>query len=72
MTLLGFVGSGLALLGYLASMKRDLKSDIASARSESKADIGRIDSRLVALEARTYDISTRLPPAPASSSPHSQ
>lgn len=80
MTLLGVAGFSLALLGYLANMKRELKSEIGGVRTELKAeitytrvdlkaDIGRLDARLVTLENRTYDISTRLPPASASSSP---
>ena len=91
MTLLGVAGFSLALLGYLATMKRELKAEIGGVRTELKADIadtraelkseithtrvdlkadiGRLDARLVTLENRTYDISARLPPAPAGSSP---
>lgn len=109
MAFLGVAGFFLALMGYLANMKRDLKSDIgrvrtdlgdtrrelkadiadtrrelkaeiadtrtelkaeiSDTRTDLKADIRRLDSRLVTLENRTYDISARLPPAPATSSP---
>lgn len=89
-TLLGFAGFAVALFGYLATFKRDMRSDmkemrtelkgdiaglrtevkgdIAGLRTELKGDLHRIDDRLTTLENRTYDISTRLPPARASAS----
>jgi hypothetical protein len=45
--------------------RSDLKADIA----DVKADIGRLDGRLTTIEQRTYDLSTRLPPAPARPAP---
>lgn len=50
------------LKGDIADLRTELKEDIA----DLKTDIGRVDSRLTTLENRTYDISARLPPAPAS------
>ncbi len=98
MTLLGVAGFALALFGYLAAMKRELradigglraelkgdnaelrtelkgdiaelrtelKSDISQLRTEIRGDLAKVDSRLTTLEQRTFDLSTRLPPAPA-------
>ena len=54
--------------GDIASL--DVKLD--KTRTELKGDItggfAKVEARLIALEQRTYDISTRLPAAPASTS----
>lgn len=52
----------------LDATRRELKDDIADMRSELKAELGKVENRLISLENRTYDISTRLPAAPAGSS----
>jgi hypothetical protein len=49
----------------IADLRTDLRADIA----DVKADIGRLDGRLTTIEQRTYDLSTRLPPAPARPAP---
>ena len=49
----------------ISDCRSDLKADIA----DVKADIGRLDGRLTTIEQRTYDLSTRLPPAPARPAP---
>lgn len=45
-TLLGFAGFGLALMGYLASMKRDLKTEIRDAGADAKADNERLEAQV--------------------------
>lgn len=68
----------LGLGGYLLAIKRDLKDDIAKVDRRVDSLDNRIDgltahvdagfqtvnTRLTALEQRTYDLSARLPPAP--------
>ena len=64
----------------IGELRTELKADIGELRTELKADVGelrtelrgelreglgRIDARLTVIEQRTYDLSTRLPPAPA-------
>ena len=49
------------LKGEIGSLRSELKADIADVRS----DIARLDGRLTTIEQLTYDLSTRLPPAPA-------
>ncbi len=47
-----------------AQLRTELKDDTAQLRTELRADLGSIDARLISLENRTYDISSRLPAAP--------
>jgi chromosome segregation ATPase len=49
-------------------MRTELRNEIAASHIDLKTDIGKVEDRLTAIESRTYDISTRLPPAPASTS----
>jgi len=51
----------------IATTRVELKDEITITRTELKADIARLDGRLTTIEQRTYDLSTRLPPAPAQS-----
>ena len=53
------------LKGEMAGMRSELKGDIAELRREMKLEFAKVDGRLTTLEQRTYDLSTRLPPAPA-------
>ena len=49
----------------MAGMRSELKGDIAELRREMKQEFAKVEGRLTTLEQRTYDLSTRLPPAPA-------
>lgn len=53
----------------IAELRSELKSDTAELRGEMRDGLGRIDARLTVIEQRTYDLSTRLPPAPAAPRP---
>ena len=66
-TLLGMAGFVVALLGYLAMMKRDLKADTAAlenrlgsriteVRDDVRSGFTAVDQRLTVLEQRTYDL----------------
>lgn len=55
------------LKSEIASTRTELKTDIADTRAELKTDIARVETRLISLENRTYDISTRLPATPSAS-----
>ena len=56
----------------LDKTRTELVSALGATRTELKGDItggfAKVEARLIALEQRTYDISTRLPAAPASTS----
>lgn len=56
------------LKGDISELRVELKGDISDLRGELKGELGKLDARLMSLENRTYDISTRLPAAPAASS----
>lgn len=43
----------------------ELNGEIGELRTDLRADIGRVESRLSALEQRTVELSARLPPLPA-------
>ena len=53
----------------ITNLRSELKSDTAELRGEMRDGLGRIDARLTVIEQRTYDLSTRLPPAPAAPRP---
>ena len=53
----------------ITDLRSELKSDTAELRGEMRDGLGRIDARLTVIEQRTYDLSTRLPPAPAAPRP---
>lgn len=67
-TLAALATFALGLFGYLATIRRDLKSEIAATRTELKTELGKVEDRLISLENRTYDISTRLPATATGSS----
>ena len=64
---IGMAGFALALFGYLATMKRDLKTEMATMgsrldaridelRTDLRAGFASVDQRLAVLEQRTYDL----------------
>lgn len=57
----------------ITGLRDELKADIGELRTELRGELreglGRIDARLTTIEQRTYDLSTRLPPAPAAPRP---
>gem|GEM_PF-3721602 len=66
-TLIGMAGFTLALFGYLATMKRDLKTDMSTQiaatnaridelRTDMRTGFASVDQRLAVLEQRTYDL----------------
>lgn len=66
-TLIGMAGFAVALFGYLATMKRDLKTDMSTQiaatnaridelRTDMRAGFASVDQRLAVLEQRTYDL----------------
>ena len=57
------------LRSELKSEIRDCRADLKADIADVKADIGRLDGRLTTIEQRTYDLSTRLPPAAARPAP---
>lgn len=57
------------LTSDITNLRSELKSDTAELRGEMRDGLGRIDARLTVIEQRTYDLSTRLPPAPAAPRP---
>ena len=78
-TLAAIGAFAIALFGYLRNISKDLKAEIGKVddtigktRTELVSALtggfAKVEARLIALEQRTYDISTRLPAAPASTS----
>ena len=58
-------GTDTRLSGEIGSLRTELKSDIAEFRREVRDEFSKLDGRITTLEQRSYDLSTRLPPAPA-------
>lgn len=54
-----------ALDNKVDGLRTELKRDIRASYTDLKTELGKVGDRLTAIESRTYDISTRLPPAPA-------
>lgn len=59
------IAPAIAILTVLSKKTDKVETGLGTRIGELRSDIGKLDTRLVSIEQRTYDLSTRLPPTPA-------